>query len=95
MDQFTEVAAAVQSRFFTMDMAKRRDGEWMIVELGDAQVAGLPENADVNGFYKARGTAGRARQVEAQSHQRDDRSRSLSRSAGPGRPRRQEQGALI
>ncbi len=24
----------------------------MIVELGDAQVAGLPENADVNGFYR-------------------------------------------
>ena len=26
VDQFTEMAAAVQSRFFTMDIAKRRDG---------------------------------------------------------------------
>ncbi len=51
--QFREVAAAVKSRFFTMDIAKRRDGDWMIVELGDAQVAGLPENADVEGFYRA------------------------------------------
>jgi hypothetical protein len=53
VDQFTKIAAAVKSRFFTMDVAKRRDGDWMIVELGDAQVAGLPENADVDGFYRA------------------------------------------
>jgi hypothetical protein len=25
----------------------------MIVELGDGQVAGLPEHADIRGFYKA------------------------------------------
>ena len=43
----------MRSRFFTMDVAKRRDGDWLIVELGDGQVAGLPEHADVDGFYKA------------------------------------------
>jgi hypothetical protein len=32
-------------------VAKRVDGDWMIVELGDAQVAGLPETADVLDFY--------------------------------------------
>ena len=53
VEQFKEVAAAVKSRFFTMDIAKRRDGDWMIVELGDAQVAGFPENADVDRFYRA------------------------------------------
>jgi hypothetical protein len=53
VDQFMKIAAAVKSRFFTMDIAKRRDGDWLIVELGDAQVAGLPENADVDGFYRA------------------------------------------
>jgi hypothetical protein len=47
------VAKAVRSRFFTMDVAKRRDGDWLIVELGDGQVAGLPETADVDRFYKA------------------------------------------
>ena len=52
VDQFVEVAAAVKSRFFTMDIAKHRNGDWMIVELGDAQVAGLPENADVEAFYR-------------------------------------------
>jgi hypothetical protein len=53
VEQFTKIAAAVKSRFFTMDIAKRRDGDWMIVELGDAQVAGLPENADLDQFYRA------------------------------------------
>ena len=53
VDQFAAVATAVKSRFFTMDIAKRRDGDWMIVELGDAQVAGLPENADLDQFYQA------------------------------------------
>jgi hypothetical protein len=36
-----------------MDIAKRRDGDWLIVELGDAQVAGLPAHADVDAFYEA------------------------------------------
>jgi hypothetical protein len=49
---FAEVAQRVRSRFFTMDVAQRKDGEWMIVELGDGQVAGLPENADVEQFYQ-------------------------------------------
>ena len=39
--------------FFTMDVAQRRGGDWRIVELGDAQVAGLPDHADMDGFYKA------------------------------------------
>ena len=54
IDHFTRVAARVPSRFFTMDVAQRVDGSWMIVELGDAQVAGLPERMDVDGkFYAA------------------------------------------
>lgn len=53
IEQFCQVAKAIKSRFFTMDVAKRLDGDWMIVELGDAQVAGLPEKADILSFYKA------------------------------------------
>ena len=52
-DQFRDVAQTIGSRFFTMDIAQRVDGARMIVELGDAQVAGLPENADILGFYRA------------------------------------------
>jgi hypothetical protein len=50
---FSRVAERVRSRFFTMDVAKRLDGEWAIVELGDAQVAGLPDRADADAFYAA------------------------------------------
>ena len=53
VERFAAVAGGVRSRFFTMDVAQRRDGDWLIVELGDGQVAGLPDHADVDGFYKA------------------------------------------
>lgn len=61
IERFQHIAQAVQSRFFTMDVAKRLDGDWLIVELGDGQVAGLPEQADVSIFYRA--LAARARLV--------------------------------
>ena len=56
LESFLEIARQVQSRFFTMDVAQRIDGEWMIVELGDGQVAGLPERADLGEFYAALST---------------------------------------
>ncbi len=52
MNLFNSIAQNVRSRFFTMDVAQRRDGVWMIIELGDGQVAGLPERADVTAFYQ-------------------------------------------
>ena len=50
--RFAALAAGVRSRFFTMDVARRKGGEWLVVELGDGQVAGLPEKADVEAFYR-------------------------------------------
>ncbi|WP_046746158.1 hypothetical protein [Kordia zhangzhouensis] len=32
--------------------AKKKNGDWIIMELGDGQVAGLPDNADRSDFYK-------------------------------------------
>lgn len=52
-DFFTEIAKNIKSNFFTMDVAQKTDGNWLIIELGDAQVAGLPENADEDSFYKS------------------------------------------
>jgi hypothetical protein len=43
----------IRSRFYTMDVARRIDGSWMILELGDAQVAGLPDAMDLRSFYAA------------------------------------------
>ncbi len=51
-DLFADVARRVQSRFFTMDVARTTDGEWRIVELGDAQVAGLPDHTNRDEFYQ-------------------------------------------
>mgnify|MGYP007061391290 CR=1 FL=1 len=48
---FVEVAKKVNSRFFTMDIAKVENGGWVIIELGDGQVSGLPDNADLYEFY--------------------------------------------
>ena len=52
LDTFEPLLPKIKSNFFTMDIAKKKDGEWIIVELGDGQVAGLPENADKATFYK-------------------------------------------
>jgi hypothetical protein len=34
-----------------MDIARTVDGRWIIIELGDGQVAGLPDNCDIEDFY--------------------------------------------
>jgi hypothetical protein len=41
----TALAAKVRSRFFSMDVAKQKGDGWLVMELGDGQVAGLPEKA--------------------------------------------------
>lgn len=51
LDEFIEIAQRIDSKFFTMDVAQKKVGEWIIMELGDGQVAGLPDNADRNEFY--------------------------------------------
>jgi hypothetical protein len=50
---FAELIAGIPSRFFTLDLGQRADGRWRIIELGDAQVAGLPPGVDVDAFYAA------------------------------------------
>lgn len=52
IEQFAKIGRSIESRFFTMDVAQRPGGEWIIVELGDGQVAGLPDNCDVEKFYE-------------------------------------------
>lgn len=50
---FAGIAQSVKSRFFTMDVARVTGGSWMIVELGDGQVSGLPSDPDARPFYEA------------------------------------------
>jgi len=53
LGEFTAIARTVPSRFFTMDAARTTAGDWMIVELGDAQVAELPPETKPNDFFDA------------------------------------------
>jgi len=50
-----DVAAAsvanVGCRWITTDMALRDDGVWRVVEVGDAQVSGLPEHVDATVLF--------------------------------------------
>lgn len=53
IDQLADMVKAVKSRFFTLDVARTVSGEWQIIELGDGQVSGLPDKANLAGFYRA------------------------------------------
>jgi hypothetical protein len=53
LTKFVDIGRKVKSNFFTMDIAKKKNGDWIIMELGDGQVSGLPDNADKNNFYRA------------------------------------------
>lgn len=52
LDLFSGIAKRVESNFFSMDIAKTKNGQWLIIELGDGQVAGLPDRADKLQFYQ-------------------------------------------
>lgn len=59
-DDFSDVARTINSRFFTMDLARDTNGRWWIIELGDAQVAGLLGTVQPQAFYEAIAQARRA-----------------------------------
>jgi hypothetical protein len=52
LETFIQIGAKVKSNFFTMDIAKKKNGQWMIMELGEGQVSGLPDNANKDEFYR-------------------------------------------
>ncbi len=41
----------IESNYFTIDIAERESGEWMILECGDGQVSGLSPNQDEFIYY--------------------------------------------
>lgn len=52
LSEFLDIAQKIESQFFTMDVAQKTSGEWIIMELGDGQVAGLPDNLNQLAFYR-------------------------------------------
>jgi hypothetical protein len=52
LHEFEQLAQHIQSRFFTIDIARLKNGRWVIIELGDGQVTGLPSQLDPATFYQ-------------------------------------------
>lgn len=38
-----ELCSCLDSNFYTIDVAQKTDGEWLIIEVGDGQVSGLQD----------------------------------------------------
>lgn len=53
METFQDIGKSLRSPFFTVDIAKAADGRWIIMELGDGQVAGLPNASLAPALYAA------------------------------------------
>lgn len=51
-EEFIAIAQTIESIFFTIDIAQKKNGDWLIMELGDGQVTGLPDSTDKNEFYE-------------------------------------------
>ena len=56
-DFLAGIGIRVKSRFFTLDaartVARTVAGNWLVVELGDGQVSGLPDSAGLDAFYRS------------------------------------------
>ena len=55
-DEFIRMATHqlnLVSFFYTVDLAEKEDGDWMIIETGDGQVSGLAPNQNPIGLYNS------------------------------------------
>jgi len=52
LSEMKAIAQKVNSNFFSMDIAKTCASDWIIIELGDGQVSGLPVGCDIKKFYR-------------------------------------------
>ncbi|WP_293914900.1 MULTISPECIES: ATP-grasp domain-containing protein [unclassified Sphingobacterium] len=50
--EFEKIAKQIKSNFFSMDIARQKNGKFIIIELGDGQVAGLPDKTNIKEFYR-------------------------------------------
>ncbi|NOS91896.1 MAG: ATP-grasp domain-containing protein [Cyclobacteriaceae bacterium] len=53
LNEWITLAKQVESNFFSMDIAKTKSGKWIVIELGDGQVAGIPDRVEKQLFYAA------------------------------------------
>jgi hypothetical protein len=53
LNDWESIAQRFKSPFISMDIARQADGSWIIIEVGDGGVSGLPESIEARSFYKA------------------------------------------
>lgn len=51
--ELVEKYRTLKSPFYTVDLAEKEDGSWMIIETGDGQVSGMSEGQNYDAFYRA------------------------------------------
>lgn len=56
-ERFAFVGECIDSPFFTVDVARREDGQWAIVEIGDGGVSMLPVTLDPRHLFDVMGLA--------------------------------------
>lgn len=47
-----EVVKSLRSRFVTIDVARSQEGRWLVMEVGDGQVSGLPGELSPEAFHR-------------------------------------------
>ncbi len=52
LEPFAAILDTIKSNFFTVDIAKKKNGDWIIMELGDGQVAEYLGDAGLEDFYQ-------------------------------------------
>lgn len=52
LKKFRTLFKEINSNFFTVDIAQTKGGDWIIIELGDGQVAEYMDNKSLNDFYQ-------------------------------------------
>jgi len=50
--EWEAIARRFANRFISMDIARQQDGSWLIIEVGDGGVSGLPSSIDPGVFYR-------------------------------------------
>jgi hypothetical protein len=51
--EWESIARKFANRFISMDIARQQDGSWLIIEVGDGGVSGLPNLIDPKIFFQA------------------------------------------
>lgn len=51
LEKWSEIARRVENPFISMDVARQLDGSWLVIEVGDGGVSGLPPAIEPKSFY--------------------------------------------